>query len=128
MLGASLEAAGHRPAAGDAAAHRWFRRLRLRHGLPELENLPSTTVDDLGLPDLVMLLATDIAAVDHHEGHYPPSSPTPSAGTAPTIRVHDAYDDAIGRLDTMTAALAAPAGLDRPWYDRPPGYTRAATL
>ena len=33
-----------------------------------LERLPETTVDDLGLPDLFLLLATDLAAVDHHEG------------------------------------------------------------
>ena len=33
-----------------------------------LERLPSLAVDDLGLPDMLLLLATDIAAVDHHEG------------------------------------------------------------
>src|SRR4029079_1775845 len=31
-----------------------------------LERLPELAVDDLKLPDMVMLLATDIAAVDHH--------------------------------------------------------------
>src|SRR6202000_530725 len=33
-----------------------------------LERLPALAADDLGLPDMVMLLATDLAAVDHHEG------------------------------------------------------------
>ena len=33
-----------------------------------LERLPELALDDLQLPDMVMLLATDIAAVDHHEG------------------------------------------------------------
>ena len=33
-----------------------------------LERLPELTVDDLGLPDMMLLLATDIAAVEHHEG------------------------------------------------------------
>ncbi|PWQ89208.1 anthranilate synthase component I, partial [Enterococcus faecium] len=33
-----------------------------------LERLPELTVDDLGLPDMMLLRATDIAAVDHHEG------------------------------------------------------------
>ena len=33
-----------------------------------LERLPELAVDDLGLPDMLLLLATDIAAVDHHEG------------------------------------------------------------
>ncbi len=33
-----------------------------------LEKLPSLAVDDLQIPEMVMLLATDLAAVDHHEG------------------------------------------------------------
>ena len=33
-----------------------------------LERLPSTTVDDLGLPDMCWLLVADLAAFDHHEG------------------------------------------------------------
>ena len=33
-----------------------------------LERLPELAVDDLGLPDMLLLLATDLAAVDHHEG------------------------------------------------------------
>lgn len=33
-----------------------------------LEKLPELAADDLRLPDLLLLLATDMAAVDHHEG------------------------------------------------------------
>ena len=33
-----------------------------------LERLPELAVDDLHLPDMLLLLATDLAAVDHHEG------------------------------------------------------------
>ena len=33
-----------------------------------LERLPDLAVDDLALPDMLLLLATDVAAVDHHEG------------------------------------------------------------
>src|SRR6478736_9237572 len=33
-----------------------------------LERLPELAEDDLQIPELVMLLATDLAAVDHHEG------------------------------------------------------------
>jgi anthranilate synthase component I len=73
-----------------------------------LERLPSHAVDDLGLPELVMLLATDLAAVDHHEG-----SVTLIANAinwdASDERVDEAYDDAVARLDRMTAELAAPA-------------------
>ena len=33
-----------------------------------LERLPQLAVDDLGLPDMLLMLATDLAAFDHHEG------------------------------------------------------------
>jgi anthranilate synthase component 1 len=73
-----------------------------------LERLPELAVDDLGIPELVMLLATDLAAVDHHEGTI-----TLIANAlnwdATDERVDEAYDDAVARLDRMTAELAAPA-------------------
>ncbi|MGH3587201.1 MAG: anthranilate synthase component I, partial [Pseudonocardia sp.] len=73
-----------------------------------LERLPEHTVDDLEVPELVMLLATDLAAVDHHVGTI-----TLIANAinwdASDERVDEAYDDAVARLDRMTADLAAPA-------------------
>ena len=73
-----------------------------------LERLPELAVDDLRVPELVMLLATDLAAVDHHEGTI-----TLIANAinwdATDERVDEAYDDAVARLDRMTAELAAPA-------------------
>ncbi|MFZ2238250.1 MAG: anthranilate synthase component I [Gordonia amarae] len=82
-----------------------------------LENLPSTTIDDLGLPDLMMLLATDIAAVDHHEGTITLIANAVNwNGTDEHVR--EAYDDAIARLDKMTAALAAPLASTVAQYDR----------
>jgi anthranilate synthase component 1 len=73
-----------------------------------LERLPELTVDDLRMPELVMLLATDLAAVDHHEG-----TVTLIANAinwdASDERVDEAYDDAVARLDRMTDELAAPA-------------------
>ncbi|MGQ0575353.1 MAG: anthranilate synthase component I [Pseudonocardia sp.] len=72
------------------------------------ERLPQLAEDDLALPELVMLLATDLAAVDHHEGTI-----TLIANAinwdASDERVDEAYDDALARLDRMTAELAAPA-------------------
>jgi anthranilate synthase component 1 len=69
-----------------------------------LEKLPSLTVDDLGLPDMLLLLATDIAAVDHHEGTITLIANAVNwNGT--DERVDWAYDDAVARLDVMTAAL-----------------------
>jgi anthranilate synthase component I len=73
-----------------------------------LERLPDRTADDLRIPELVMLLATDLAAVDHHEG-----TVTLIANAinwdASDERVDEAYDDAVARLDRMTGELAAPA-------------------
>ena len=86
-----------------------------------MERLPTLAVDDLRLPELVMLLATDLAAVDHHEG-----TVTLIANAinwdASDERVDEAYDDAVARLDRMTAELAAPAPVDR--RGLPPGRAR----
>ena len=72
-----------------------------------LERLPELAVDDLQLPDMVLLLATDIAAVDHHEGTITLIANAVNwNGT--DERVDEAYDDAVARLDVMTAALAQP--------------------
>src|SRR6187455_62891 len=69
-----------------------------------LERLPELTLDDLGLPDMLLLLATDIAAVDHHEGTITLIANAVNwNGT--DERVDWAYDDAVTRLDVMTAAL-----------------------
>jgi anthranilate synthase component 1 len=69
-----------------------------------LEKLPERAVDDLGLPDILLLLATDIAAVDHHEGTITLIANAVNwNGT--DERVDWAYDDAVTRLDVMTEAL-----------------------
>ena len=73
-----------------------------------LERLPDTTENDLHLPEMLMMLATDIAAVDHHEGTITLIANAVNwDGTAE--RAEFAYADALARLDTMTEALAAPA-------------------
>jgi anthranilate synthase component 1 len=69
-----------------------------------LERLPELVVDDLGLPDILLLLATDIAAVDHHEGTITLIANAVNwNGT--DERVDRAYEDAVARLDVMTEAL-----------------------
>ncbi len=69
-----------------------------------LERLPELAVDDLELPDILLLLATDIAAVDHHEGTITLIANAVNwNGT--DERVDWAYDDAVARLDVMTEAL-----------------------
>ena len=68
-----------------------------------LERLPELTTDDLELPDMVLLLATDIAAVDHHEGTITLIANAVNwNGT--DEHVDQAYDDAIERLALEHAA------------------------
>ncbi|MGW5075202.1 anthranilate synthase component I [Rhodococcus sp. NPDC004095] len=73
-----------------------------------LERLPSHAVDDLQIPEMVMLLATDLAAVDHHEGAITLIANAVNWDGSDE-RVDEAYDDAVARLDAMTRALTAPA-------------------
>ncbi|MDI9896744.1 anthranilate synthase component I [Rhodococcus sp. IEGM 1381] len=73
-----------------------------------IEKLPEHAQDDLGVPELVMLLATDLAAVDHHEGAITLIANAVNwDGT--DDNVDEAYDDAVRRLDRMCADLSKPA-------------------
>ncbi len=72
------------------------------------EKVPDTGVDELGLPEIAMVLATDLAILDHTDGSL--------LLVANVINYDDtddrmewAWADGIDRLDRMTAELAAPA-------------------
>lgn len=72
------------------------------------ERLPSNGVDDLRLPELGMMLATDLAVLDHSDGSLllianaiVPADPSDSD-------LASAYDRAVGRLESMTTALSRP--------------------
>src|SRR3954471_14093179 len=83
-----------------------------------LERLPELAVDDLKLPDMLLLLATDVAAVDHHEGTITLIANAVNwNGT--DDRVDEAYDDAVTRLDVMTADLGEPLASAVATFDRP---------
>jgi anthranilate synthase component I len=83
-----------------------------------LERLPELAVDDLKLPDILLLLATDIAAVDHHEGTITLIANAVNwNGT--DERVDWAYDDAVARLDVMTEALGANLSSTVATFSRP---------
>jgi anthranilate synthase component 1 len=77
-----------------------------------IERLPDRSADDLGLPEAALLLAADLAVFDHSDaslllianvfaggGGGDPGAGGPDA----------AYDDAVARLERMTADLAQPA-------------------
>jgi anthranilate synthase component I len=85
------------------------RRLEKIGGV-DADGNPTGAVDELDVPELVMLFATDLAALDHHEG-----AVTLIANAvnwdATDERVDDAYADAVARIDAMSARLAAPVSL-----------------
>ncbi|WP_211765981.1 anthranilate synthase component I [Kutzneria sp. CA-103260] len=70
-----------------------------------LERLPELTENDLNLPEMVMLLATDLAALDHHSGSITLIANAVNWDDSPE-RVDAAYDDAVRRLDSMTEGLS----------------------
>ena len=74
-----------------------------------LERLPSTAPDEIGMPELAMMLVTDLAVLDHRDGtvlliaNVLPTG-DPQTGTDPQT----GYDAAVARLDAMTADLSRP--------------------
>ncbi|MEY9843437.1 anthranilate synthase component I [Streptacidiphilus sp. MAP5-3] len=73
-----------------------------------LEKLPSLTPDDLGLPELTMLFADDLAVLDHKDGSVLLIANAVNRDAQPT-GVDAAYADAVARLDAMTADFGRPA-------------------
>ncbi|WP_432557843.1 anthranilate synthase component I [Granulicoccus sp. GXG6511] len=73
-----------------------------------LERLPEDTIDDLGLPELAMLLVSDLAAIDHETGEVwlLANAINFDATDEP---VDQAYADAVARVEQMVADLARPA-------------------
>jgi anthranilate synthase component 1 len=77
-----------------------------------IERLPDHAVADLDVPELTLLLATDLAVLDHEDGS--------------CLLVANAfdgdYDDAVARLDAMTAALGQPAAPTVATTSREPAF------
>jgi anthranilate synthase component I len=75
-----------------------------------LERLPQTSADDLGMPELAMMLVTDLAVLDHTDG-----TVLLIANALRTAGENQdaAWDDAVARLDEMAADLtkAVPPGV-----------------
>jgi anthranilate synthase component I len=75
------------------------------------ERLPSLADDDLGVPEMAMMLATDLVVLDHFDG----SAILVANAVLPALdepgrtdQVVAAYHHAVGRLDAMTTALSRP--------------------
>lgn len=72
------------------------------------ERIGDSTTDELGVPDLVMSLATDVAVMDHADSTVLLVANAVNYD-ATDERVDEAWQDAVGRLDEMTRRLTAPA-------------------
>ncbi|GAA4667741.1 anthranilate synthase component I [Streptomyces chumphonensis] len=73
-----------------------------------LERVGDSAEDDLGLPELTMLLASDLAVLDHRDGTVLLIANAINHNDLDT-GVDEAYADAVARLDAMTADLGRPA-------------------
>ncbi|KAA6222457.1 anthranilate synthase component I [Streptomyces albofaciens JCM 4342] len=73
-----------------------------------LEKIGDSTADDLGLPELTMLLTSDLAVLDHWNGTVLLIANAINHNDLET-GVDEAYADAVARLDTMAYDLARPA-------------------
>jgi anthranilate synthase component 1 len=72
-----------------------------------LERLPELAKDDLQLPELSMLFATDLAVLDHEDGSVLLIANAVNYDNTDE-RVDQAWEDAVKRLDSMTADLSRP--------------------
>ena len=94
-----------------------------------LERLPDSNLDDLALPELVMMLAADVAVLDHHTGEVWLVANAINFDDS-TERVDEAYADAVARLEAMVARLREPMQpllSLRPDADVEPDVTRQRT-
>jgi anthranilate synthase component 1 len=72
-----------------------------------VERLPDSNPDDLEVPELTFLLASDLAVLDHHAGEvWLVANAINYDGS--NDRVDEAYADAVARVEAMTARLAEP--------------------
>ncbi len=74
-----------------------------------LERIGDHAKDDLALPELTLLLAADLAVLDHSDGSVTLIANAVNHNGTPD-GVDGAYARAVARLDAMTADLARPVG------------------
>jgi len=80
----------------------------VRHWEP---TLPTGAPDELGVPEVTLLLATDLAVVDHHDGSVWLVANAINFDDT-DARVDEAHADAVARLDAMQEALLHPSTPD----------------
>jgi anthranilate synthase component I len=73
-----------------------------------LEKLPDANVNDLQLPELAMMVVSDMAVLDHHRGEVWLIANAINFDDSPQ-RISVAYADACARITQMVTDLSAPA-------------------
>uniref|UniRef100_UPI0004026275 anthranilate synthase component I n=1 Tax=Granulicoccus phenolivorans TaxID=266854 RepID=UPI0004026275 len=107
VLGATIEAlrtphpAGFPPMTSGMVGYLGYDIVRW------LEKLPDTTVDDLHLPEIGMMLVADLAIFDHQTGEVWLIANAINQDNSPE-HADRAYADAVARVRAMAARLAAP--------------------
>jgi anthranilate synthase component 1 len=81
------------------------------------EKIPTKTKDVLELPELAMLIATDLAVLDHMDGSVTLIANAINYDNSPE-RVDLAYADALARLDVMEEALSKPLASSVSTFDQ----------
>jgi anthranilate synthase component 1 len=84
------------------------------------ERLPATASRDVPLPELGMMLATDLVVLDHFDGSAILVANAVLAEDASEAEQRAAYHQAVGRLDAMTTALSRPTPPMISTVERPP--------
>ncbi|GGU83751.1 anthranilate synthase component I [Streptomyces albospinus] len=97
-----IEDAGLPPFTGGMVGYLGYDVVR------HLERIGDSTTDDLRLPELTMLLTSDLAVFDHWSGTVLLIANAINHNDRET-GVDEAYADAVARLDTMADDLARPA-------------------
>jgi anthranilate synthase component 1 len=84
-----------------------------------VERLPDSCVDDLKIPELAFLLASDLAVLDHYNGEVWLVANAINFDNTDE-RVDEAYADAAARVDSMTESLIqpTPAGVVSVGFDQ----------
>lgn len=80
------------------------------------ERVPDDNPDELGIPDVGFLLATDLAVLDHADGSVLLIANAINYD-ATDARVDDAWRDAVSRLDDMEQQLSGPLAIGISTYD-----------
>ncbi|MFF4280047.1 anthranilate synthase component I [Streptomyces kronopolitis] len=97
-----IEGAGLPPFTGGMVGYLGYDIVR------RLEKIGEQTTDDLRLPELTMLLTSDLAVLDHWSGTVLLIANAINHNDLDT-GVDEAYADAVARLDTMAYDLSRPA-------------------